>query len=177
MTSGSVSLIDFLDAPVVVGDPDGQAVYTNPAFDSAFHTTRERAQGQALAGLFQGGGREAVLQAVVQVCGGSSSVRFRLRDDGVGYAALASPIEVEQGRVGVLILLTEEVHVTDLVPVLQRELEEPLDELGRCLAALSQQIGGRQDPSCTALLEDAARTLGRLRKRCESWRSYPSASR
>jgi hypothetical protein len=134
-------------------------------------------RGQALASLFEGGGREAVLQAVVQVCGGSNSVRFRLRDDGVGYAALASPIEVEQGRVGVLILLTEEVHVTDLVPVLQREIEEPLDELARCLSELSQQLGRRADPSCKALLEDAARTLGRLRKRSESWRSYPSTSR
>jgi PAS domain-containing protein len=177
MTAHSQSLLDFLDAPVVVGDPAGQAVYTNPAFDSAFHTTREQVRGQALAGLFEGGGREAVLQAVAQVCEGSSSVRFRLRDDGVGYAALASPIEVEQGRVGVLILLTEEVHVTDLVPILQREIEEPLDELARCVGELSEQLAAQAHPGCTALLEDVARTLGRLRKRCESWRTYPSASR
>jgi PAS domain-containing protein len=175
--SESRSLVDFLDAPVVVGDPDGRAVYTNPAFDSAFRTTRDRVRGQALAGLFQGGGREAVLQAVAQVCAGSSSVRFRLRDDGTGYAALASPIEVEQGRVGVLILLTEEVHVSDLVPVLQREVEEPLDEIARCLAELSEKLGPQANPTCTALLEDAARSLSRLRKRCESWRTYPAANR
>ncbi len=176
MNLGPKSLLDFLDAPVVVGDPEGVAVYTNPAFDDAFRTTREQARGRPLAGLFEGGGREAVLQAVAQVCQGSSSVRFRLRDDGVGYAALASPIEVEQGRVGVLILLTEEVHVKDIVPILQREVQEPIDELAACLGELSKQQAAR-DPRCKALLEDAARSLGRLRKRCESWRTYPSASR
>jgi PAS domain S-box-containing protein len=177
MNIGSRSLLDFLDAPVVVGDPDGRAVYTNPAFDAAFGTQRERARGESLASLFQGGGREAMLRAVAQVCGGSSAIRFRLRDGELGYSALASPIEVEQGRVGVLILLVEEVHVTDLVPLLQREVEEPLDEIARCLGELSQQLGRRADPSSTVLLEDAARALGRLRKRCESWRTYPSASR
>ena len=177
MNIGSRSLLDFLEAPVVVGDPDGRAVYTNPAFDAAFGTSREQARGESLASLFQGGGREAMLQAVAQVCGGSSAIRFRLRNGELGYSALASPIEVEQGRVGVLILLSEEVHVTDLVPLLQRDVEEPLDEIARCLGELSQQLATRRDPSCTVLLEDAARALGRLRKRCESWRTYPSASR
>ncbi len=174
MKLGSRSLLDFLEAPIVVGDPDGRAVYTNPAFDAAFHTG-QRARGEPLANLFQGGGREAMLRAVAKVCGGSSAIRFRLRDGELGYAALASPIEVEQGRVGVLILLIEEVHVSDLVPQLQREIEEPLDEIARCLGELSQQPGTRGDPSRSLLLEDAARALGRLRKRCESWRSQPSA--
>lgn len=176
MKLGPKSLLDFLDAPVVVGDPDGRAVYTNPSFDTAFRTSREEARGEPLASLFLGGGREAVLQAVAQVCSGSSSVRFRLRDGEVGYAALASPIEVEQGRVGVLILLTEEVHVTDLVPILQRDIEEPLDELGRCLGALSEHLPD-EHPRCAAILEEAARALGRLRKRSEGWRTYPSTSR
>lgn len=28
------SLLSFLDAPVVVGDPDGRAAYVNPAFEA-----------------------------------------------------------------------------------------------------------------------------------------------
>ena len=36
MSSSSRSLLDFIDAPVVVGDPDGRAVYVNPAFQQKF---------------------------------------------------------------------------------------------------------------------------------------------
>jgi PAS domain-containing protein len=34
MAAGSVSLLDFIEAPVVVGDPDGRVVYVNPAFEA-----------------------------------------------------------------------------------------------------------------------------------------------
>lgn len=177
MTAQSKSLLDFLDAPVVVGDPDGRAVYVNPAFERCFDTSREVARAKPLAQLFEGGGREAVLMAVAQVCEGSSPVRFRLREGDVGWAALASPIEAEQGRVGVLILLTEELHVTDLGPVLQRGVEEHLDEIGQCLGQLSEQLGGRRDSTHLATLQDAARALERLRKRCEGWRTHPPQRR
>lgn len=30
------SLLNFLDAPIVVGDPEGRVIYVNPAFERAF---------------------------------------------------------------------------------------------------------------------------------------------
>ena len=32
------SLLAFLNAPVLVGDPEGRVVYLNPAFESRFQT-------------------------------------------------------------------------------------------------------------------------------------------
>ena len=75
-TRNNSSLLDFLDAPVVVGDPDGRAVYANPAFKDAFSLSDEAMRVQPLAGLFVGGGRVAVLGAVAKVCQGSNPVRF-----------------------------------------------------------------------------------------------------
>ena len=63
MNGADRSLLSFIDAPVVVGDPDGHAVYVNPAFESRFDIAADRALGRPLAELFEGGGREAVLAA------------------------------------------------------------------------------------------------------------------
>jgi len=168
----SRSLLDFIETPIIVGDPDGCAVFANPAFQRVFGAGAEGVRGQPLAGFFQGGAREAVLGAVARVCGGSLPVRFRLREGGVGWSALASPIEVERGpghgpdrgRVGVVILLCEEVHLVDVGPARQRELQEPLEEVERCLAELSEGVGGRRDARFVAALEDAVRAVGQLRK-------------
>jgi len=35
------SLLSFLDAPVVVGDPDGRAAYVNPTFETRFAVSAE----------------------------------------------------------------------------------------------------------------------------------------
>jgi nitrogen-specific signal transduction histidine kinase len=175
MSTHSRSLLDFLDAPVLVGDPDGRTVYANPAFEDAFHRSPESIRGHALAELFEGGGREAMLRAVAEVCGGSGPIRFRLRESQVGYSALASPIEADQGRVGVLILLTEEQHAAELGAVSRRDLEEPVDELGRCLEALGREL--RDDDRFATLLEDAGRALDWLRKRSEGGRAAPIRSR
>ncbi len=176
MTGADRSLLTFLDAPVVVGDPDGRAVYANPAFRKAFQLPEGSMQVRPLATLFEGGAREAVLMAVARVCEGSNTAHFRLREGETGYAALASPIEAEQGRVGVLILLTPELHISDLGPALHRDLSEPIDEIASALATLSEQVGGRRNPEFVAVVEEAARALERLRKRCESWGAPPSGS-
>ena len=89
-----------------MGDPDGRAVYVNPAFERDFKVSKSRLSGAPLAGLFEGGAREAVLAAVAGVFRGSPRERFRLREGGKGFEAMASPVEVEGGRVGVVILLT-----------------------------------------------------------------------
>jgi PAS domain-containing protein len=101
------SLLSFMDAPVLVGDPEGRVVFANPAFVRAFCADQGSPQGENLATLFAGGGREAVLAAVEKVCSQGEPVKFRLREGESGYLAVASPIEAEESRVGVIILMIE----------------------------------------------------------------------
>jgi PAS domain S-box-containing protein len=167
MTAGSVSLLDFLDAPVVVGDPDGRVVYVNPAFESCSGISAAAAKGQPLAGLFEGGGREAVLRAVAGVCEVGESVRFRLRVNEIGYAALASPIKSNENSVGVVVLLTEELENDPRVLALHREIHEPVDEIARCLAELSEATGGLRASRYRGALDDGVRALSAVRKHVE----------
>lgn len=167
MTAGSVSLLDFLDAPVVVGDPDSRVVYVNSAFESCSGIRAAAAKGQRLAELFEGGGREAVLRAVAGVCEIGKSVRFRLRMSRVGYAALASPIKSNESSVGVVILLTEELENDPRVLALHREIHEPLDEIARCLAEFSEATGGLRSSHYRRVLDDGVRALSAVRKHVE----------
>lgn len=164
MTGTDHSLLAWLDAPIVVGDPQGRAVYANPAFEARFERARDRKAGLPLAELFEGGAREAVLRAVVSACEHGESVRFRLRDREVGYSAVASPIAAEGEPVGVVILLKEEVEGAERLLALHREIQTPLDDLASCLDQLLEQTGGRRDPRHRALLEDGLRSLARVRK-------------
>jgi nitrogen-specific signal transduction histidine kinase len=155
------TLLSFLDAPVVVGDPDGCAVYVNPAFEARFTRAVEGVPGIPLAELFEGGAREAVLRAVVSACRQGESVRFRLREGSVGFSAVASPIEAQGEQVGVVILLKEEVEGVERILTLHRQMEQPLDELAHALESLHEQL---RDARPRALADDALRALGRVRK-------------
>ena len=155
------SLMDFVDTPVLVGDPDGRAVYVNPCFERAFSQTKEAASGVPLASLFGGGAREAVLSAVARVCGGEPRARFRLREAGTGYLALASPVVVEGGRVGVIIVLTEETRGEESLLSLRRDVIEPLDEIAGCLSALAEAARGEREKLHAAT---GMRALARMRK-------------
>jgi PAS domain-containing protein len=159
--AGSRSLMDFVDTPVLVGDPDGRAVYVNPCFERAFSQTKEAATGVPLASLFGGGGREAVLGAVARVCGGAARARFRLREAGTGYCALASPVVVEGGRVGVIIVLTEETQGDEALLALRREVVAPLDEIAGCLSSLAEAARGEREKMQAAT---GLRALARMRK-------------
>ena len=75
-----------------LSDPDGRAVYLNPCFESCFGISSDSVRGQPLASMFQGGAREAILGAMADVCGGSGTSRFLLREAGRGFSAIASPI-------------------------------------------------------------------------------------
>jgi PAS domain-containing protein len=152
--------MDFVDTPVLVGDPDGRAVYVNPCFERAFSQTKEAVSGVPLASLFGGGAREAVLSAVARVCGGEPRARFRLREAGTGYLALASPVVVEGGRVGVIIVLTEE-RGEDRLLALRRDLLEPVDEIAGCLSALAEAARGEPEKLHAAT---GMRALARMRK-------------
>jgi nitrogen-specific signal transduction histidine kinase len=160
--------MDFVEAPVVVGDPDGRAVYLNPCFEASFGVSRAGATGQPLASLFEGGGREAVLRAVASVCARGETSRFHLREGEDGYSAIASPIVTDQGRVGVVILLTQEPANERRVTAFHRDVQEPLDDLTRCLAELAEQTGGRRSERYRQVLDDGARALGEIRKRADS---------
>ena len=164
MIGAERTLLSYLDAPVVIGDPDGCAVYVNPAFELRFERAVGRVPGAPLAELFEGGAREAVLRAVVVACTQGESVRFRLREGSVGFSAVASPIEAQGEQVGVVILLKEEVEGVERVLALHREMERPLDELAQTLQQLSELPGGPREARLRTLLGDAQQALDRLRK-------------
>jgi PAS domain S-box-containing protein len=164
------SLLSFLDAPVVVGDPEGRAVYVNPAFEERFGQAADEVAGLPLAELFQGGGREAVLRAVAEVCERGESVRFPLRERGAAFQAVVSPIVADEARVGAVILLKEEVEGVERLLALQREIADPLSELEATLQSLHEQTGGRRSLQHRADLEDALRALARVRKWCDELR-------
>jgi PAS domain S-box-containing protein len=176
VTGAEQSLLSFLDAPVIIGDPEGHAVYVNPAFQSRFGITVEDARGCSLAELFEGGGREAVLHAVAEVCEYGESVRFRVRERGVGFAAVASPIVAGDARVGVVILLKEEVEGIERLLSLHREIQDPIDELSQSLELLLEQTGGRRSARYRTYVEDSLRALTRLRKWSDELRAVLSGT-
>jgi len=158
------SLLSFLDAPVVVGDRDGNAVWVNPAFEARFERPLAAVVGSHFSELFEGGGREALLRAVAGVCQSGESARFRVRERGIGFAAVASPIMADDDQVGVVILLKEEVDGIERLLALHREIADPLDELTVAIDTLYEQTGGRRAARYRADREDALRALSRLRK-------------
>jgi nitrogen-specific signal transduction histidine kinase len=174
VTGVEQSLLSFIDAPVIVGDPEGSAVYVNPAFQSRFRITAEDARGRSLAELFEGGGREAVLHAVAEVCEHGESLRFRVRERGMGFAAVASPIVAEDARVGVVILLKEDVEGIERLLSLHREIQDPIDELSHTLQSLLEQTGGRRDDRYRGLVEGSLRALTRLQKWSDELRAVLS---
>lgn len=167
MSGASPSLLSFLDAPILVGDPDGCAAFANPAFERDFGVSSEAALGRPLALLFEGGAREALLGAVAQACRSGETARFRLRQGGVGYTAVASPIVAGNARVGVVILFIESPAADERFLAIHREMQEPLDELASSLEHLLEQTGGRRSEKYRAMVEEGMRALGRLQKRFE----------
>jgi len=162
--SEGASLLTFLDAPVMVGDPDGRVIYVNPSFETAFERSGRDVQGELLASLFTGGAREAMLGAVADVCGSGQTRRFRLREAGRGFLALVSPISGDGQRLGVIILLTDEPLADEKVLAFHREMQEPLDELRASLDELLDQTGGRRNEQYRVAVEGGLRALERARK-------------
>ena len=166
------SLLNHLDAPVVVADPDGRVVFLNPAFEVSFATTRERCEGRALAELFEGGDREAVLAAVAATCLRGQSVRFRIRHHERGFQVLASPIAVDGQRVGSVLLLTEDLLELEGLHRVKRELGSAVEQLAEALDHLERpdselSDGERQDwiasgRGAVADCRRAAVNLGRM---------------
>jgi PAS domain S-box-containing protein len=162
------SLLDFIQTPVLVGDPDGRTVYVNPAFETDFLATADEVAGQPIANLFAGGGREAVLRAVARVCGEKSvsdAERFSVIVEDRGYKALASSVAAEGGRVGVILLLVRESAGEARMQSFGREILAPLDELAAGLSSLAEHATA---PVARIALADAVRCLERVRKWSET---------
>jgi PAS domain-containing protein len=170
------SLLDYLDAPILVGDPDGRVVHLNPSFESRFQISLDQARGRELATLFEGGVREAVLRAVADVCSGSGPVRFPIREEGCSYWAVASPISAEENRVGVVILITVELSSDRRMIECAKEIQEPLEELTRTLGEFAEQVGGRRAERYRLMLEDVANAVELLRKRSGELQSLLSGA-
>ncbi len=163
MTSPGSSLLPFLPAPVAVADPDGKAVYVNPAFGEAFDTCEGETRGRPLAEIFAGGAREVVLAATDRVCREGRTVRFRLREGDHAYAASAAPIAAEGANVGIIFLFFEE-PAGERVLSYHREIQEPLAELASALDSMLEQTGGRRAERFRAQVETGLRASERLRK-------------
>jgi PAS domain-containing protein len=167
-----ISLLNFLDAPFIVGDPDGCIVYVNPAFARCFEVVPGDVVGTEMAAVISGGGREAMLSAVAEVCDTGSTVRFRIRDDGHGYIGVASPIQApsdapvdpDGDRLGVVILLLDEPEMDARLASVQQEIQEPLEEALSCLDQLIEQTGGRRDETFRSSVERGMGALVRARK-------------
>jgi PAS domain-containing protein len=162
--SEGTSLLSFLDAPVLVGDPQGAAIYVNPAFERRFGVVAAQAVGEDLAALFSGGGREAVLGAVARVCGGGGTQNFRLKEEGRGYLVVASPIQPQADHVGVVLLLTDEPLADERLIAFHREIEEPLAEVLGCFEELVEETGGRRNERFRLAVEKGLSAVGRARK-------------
>lgn len=158
------ALIDHLDAPVLVGDPEARAVHVNPAFERCFEIQGALALGTPIAELFEGGAREAMLASVASACESGETAHCRIRERGIGYAAVVSPILSDGEGVGVVVLLQEEAPGSERLLSLRRELEAPAEEIAITLETLIEETGGRRDPGHRARLEDALRSLERIRK-------------
>ena len=155
----------------MVGDPDGRVVYVNPAFEADFLVPLEEVVGQPVANLFTGGGREAVLSAVARVCDSqttSDAERFSLLVDDRGYKALASAVEAEGGRVGVILLLVREGVGEARLQSFRREIQAPLDELNGCFSAVAEHATGPNADEQRIAIADAVRCLDRIRKWADS---------
>jgi len=163
MSADGASLLNFLDAPVVVGDPEGRVIFVNPAFEETF-SFGAQATGMPFAELFQGGGREAFLMAVAQVCQSGETVRFRLREDGRGYIGVASSIDAGDDRVGVMILLSDEPLSLQRLGTLQREIESPLEELTGLLDELAEHCATPEQAQLSELVASAVQATVSARK-------------
>jgi signal transduction histidine kinase len=172
----------YLDAPVVVSDPDGSVAYVNLAFESMFSVSLESTMGAPLASLFEGGAREAVLRSVAEVCDQGKTVRFRIRQGELGFGAIASPIVAQDARVGVVLLLVESTEAEERLLMLSREIVEPLDSLTRLLDEMLEQTGGRRSEHDRKSIEEGIRALARLRnwtdelRRLQSGQPAPQAA-
>jgi hypothetical protein len=153
------SLLGFVETPILVGDPDGCIVYANPCFRRCFGVDDHSLMGQPLAMVFGGGAREVVLSVTASVLDRGEAARIKIREAGVGYVGLASPIEAEDDRVGVIMVLLEEQSSEEHLSSMVDEISAPLATALCGLQALSEPVRARLNEAQRAKFEDVLRGL------------------
>jgi len=158
------SLLDFLPAPVVVCDPQGVVVHVNPAFRSLFGDCEPGAT--SIADVFEGGSREALLQAIVANETGDGVHSFRVREQGRGFCGQASPMKAAGERVGSILLFSDEVQPSPRWRELFVEIEEPIAEAQASFEQILEQTGGRRGEQYRQAVETGIAALSRSTKYC-----------
>lgn len=148
-----ISLLGHLDTPILVGDPEGHVVYANPSFRKRFCAGGADPTGEALASLFGGGAREAVLKVTAEVLQRGQASRLQIREGGVGYVGLASPIEAEDDRVGVVMVMLEEQSNEDHLAGLAEELADPIGDALRGVSRVLEAPGAALNDDQRSSLE------------------------
>ncbi len=153
-----ISLLAHLQTPILVGDPDGCIVYANPSFRSRFCQIGDDPMGQPLAMVFGGGAREVVLGVTAEVLQRGQSARMQIREGDYAYTGLASPIEAEDDRVGVIMVLLEEQSNEEYITGLADEIAEPIADVVLSLQKLALTLENQLSDYPTALLERGMRS-------------------
>jgi hypothetical protein len=154
-----ISLLGFVETPILVGDPDGCIVYANPCFSRSFGVAADGLMGQPLAMVFGGGARELVLSVTASVLDRGEVSRFKIREAGTGFTGLASPIESDDDRVGVIMVLLEEESANDHVSVMIDEISSPLSTSLKNLQALQHPVGSAPSDAQRAKFDEALDSL------------------
>ena len=165
---GSRSLLDFIQTPVMVGDPDGRVVYVNPAFETDFLVPLEEVAGAA-------GGEPVRRAAAARRCCTRWRACAAARASATRSASACSwrtaatrrsprPVEAEGGRVGVILLLVRESAGEARMQSFRREILAPLDELSACLSAVAEHATGPDAQAQRIAIADGVRCLERVRK-------------
>ncbi|MFK7894243.1 MAG: PAS domain-containing protein [Myxococcota bacterium] len=162
--SAEISLLGYLNTPILVGDPDGNIVYANPSFCERFSASGEDPIGLPLAAVFGGGAREVVLKATAEVLQRGQAARLQIREGGFGYAGLASPIEAEDDRVGVVMVMLEEQSNEEYLTALTDEMADPIADALGALQTLSSSMGSEATKDQQTLIEKSLQDLESAKK-------------
>jgi nitrogen-specific signal transduction histidine kinase len=159
-----ISLLAHLQTPILVGDPDGCIVYANAAFRGRFCQVGDDPMGRPLAMVFGGGAREVVLGVTAEVLQRGQSVRLQIREGEFAYTGMASPIEAQDDRVGVIMVLLEEKANDEYVTGLADEIGEPISEVIQSMQMLSLGLEDQLSEDQKALLERGLRSAESAQK-------------
>lgn len=159
-----MSLLGHLDAPILVGDPEGCIVYANQSFRDHFCRHDEDPVGESLAMVFGGGAREAVLMATAEVLQRGQAARLNIREGGNAYTGLCSPIEAEDDHVGVVMVMLEEQSNEEHLTGLADEIGEPIAEALQSMHQLSEKLTVTLLDDQQRLLENALRQMETAQK-------------
>ena len=163
-TAEEISLLGHLHTPILVGDPEGCIVYANASFRERFCGLDDDPVGQPLAMVFGGGAREVVLTATAEVLQRGQAARLQIREGGFGYSGLCSPIEAEDDRVGVVMVLLEEQSNEEHLTGLADEIGEPIADALQAMQKLSDQLGASLLEEQQGLIDRSIRSIDTAQK-------------